>query len=108
MATCGRKFESINPWIEIGGQTTGTYRRSFGNPLGRNEETEEEMLDLLPARDCSQGITDHSTPPTAGVNNKWRYNSIPLNHLKPTGYVIHQQFNIQQLYIQPTLYLSVL
>ena len=28
--------------------------------------------------------------------------------LKPTGYVMHQQFNIQQLYALPTLYLCVL
>ena len=28
--------------------------------------------------------------------------------LKPTGYVMHQQFNIQQLYVLPTLYLCVL
>ena len=28
--------------------------------------------------------------------------------LKPTGHVIHQQFNIQQLYALPTLYLCVL
>ena len=28
--------------------------------------------------------------------------------LKPTGYVMHQQFNIQQLYALPTLYLRVL
>ena len=28
--------------------------------------------------------------------------------LKPTGYVIHQQFNIQQLNFLPTLYLCVL
>ena len=28
-----------------------------------------------------------------------------LNLLKPTGYVMHQQFNIQQLYALPTLYL---
>jgi hypothetical protein len=34
----------------------------------------------------------------------WR----PLNLLKPTGYVMHQQFNIQQLYVLPTLYLRVL
>jgi len=27
------------------------------------------------------------------------------NLLKPTGYVMHQQFNIQQLYALPTLYL---
>ena len=28
--------------------------------------------------------------------------------LKPTGYVMHQQFNIQQLYALSTLYLCVL
>ena len=28
--------------------------------------------------------------------------------LKPTGHVMHQQFNIQQLYVVPTLYLCVL
>jgi hypothetical protein len=35
---------------------------------------------------------------------------LPLyfNLLKPTGYVINQQFNIQQLYVLPTLYLCVL
>ena len=31
-----------------------------------------------------------------------------LNPLKPTGHVMHQQFNIQQLYALPTLYLCVL
>ena len=31
-----------------------------------------------------------------------------INHLKPTGYVMHRQFNIQQLYVLPTLYLCVL
>jgi hypothetical protein len=29
-------------------------------------------------------------------------------NLKPTGYVMHHQFNIQQLYVLPTLYLCVL
>ena len=28
-----------------------------------------------------------------------------FNLLKPIGYVMHQQFNIQQLYVLPTLYL---
>ena len=27
-----------------------------------------------------------------------------INLLKPTGHVMHQQFNIQQLYALPTLY----
>jgi len=31
-----------------------------------------------------------------------------INFLKPTGHVMHQQFNIQQLYALPTLYLCVL
>ena len=31
-----------------------------------------------------------------------------MNPLKPTGHVMHQQFNIQQLYALPTLYLCVL
>ena len=31
-----------------------------------------------------------------------------VNLLKPTGYVMHQQFNMQQLYVLHTLYLRVL
>ena len=31
-----------------------------------------------------------------------------LNVLKPTGHVMHQQFNIHQLYALPTLFLCVL
>ena len=31
-----------------------------------------------------------------------------FNLLKPTGHVMHHQFNIQQLYVLPTLYLCVL
>ena len=31
-----------------------------------------------------------------------------INLLKSTGYVMHQQFNIQQLYVLPTLYSCVL
>ena len=28
-----------------------------------------------------------------------------INLLKPTGHVMHQQFNIQQLYVLPTLFM---
>ena len=31
-----------------------------------------------------------------------------FNVLQPTGHVMHQQFNIQQLYVLSTLYLCVL
>ena len=33
---------------------------------------------------------------------------LDFNHLKSIGYVMHHQFNIQQLYAVPTLYLWVL
>ena len=36
-----------------------------------------------------------------------RHKITDINLLKPTGYVMHQQFNIQQLYAVPTLYLCV-
>ena len=31
-----------------------------------------------------------------------------INLLNPTAHVMHQQFNIQQLYVLPTLYVCVL
>jgi len=34
--------------------------------------------------------------------------TIKFNLLKPTGHVMHHQFNIQKLYALPTLYLFVL
>ena len=34
--------------------------------------------------------------------------TVRINLLNPTGHVMHQQFNIQQLYALPTLYLCVL
>ena len=40
--------------------------------------------------------------------NNWHFKGLVYLYLfclKPTGYVMHQQFNIQQLYVLPTLYL---
>ena len=34
--------------------------------------------------------------------------STHFNLLKSTGYIMHHQFNIQQMYVLPTLYLCVL
>jgi hypothetical protein len=41
-------------------------------------------------------------------NKECCYSLININLLKPTGHVMHQQFNIQQLYVLSTLYLCVL
>ena len=35
-------------------------------------------------------------------------NVVYINLLKPTDHVMHEEFNIQQLYVLPTLYLCVL
>ena len=45
---------------------------------------------------------------TDGLQKKKKQKFILLNRLKPTGHVIHQQFNIQQLYVLRALYLCVL
>jgi hypothetical protein len=37
-----------------------------------------------------------------------KYASLPFNLIKPTGHVMHHQFNIQHLYALPTLFLCVL
>ena len=41
-------------------------------------------------------------------NSTKNHTGININLLKPTGHVMHQQFNIQQLYVLPTLYSCVL
>ena len=40
--------------------------------------------------------------------NSSRIGHSEVNLLKPTGYAMHQHFNIRQLYVLPTLYLCVL
>ena len=42
------------------------------------------------------------------ITFSYSYAVFQINLLNPTDHVIHQQFNIQQLYVLPTLYLCVL
>ena len=42
------------------------------------------------------------------MNQQMHNGKICFNLLNPTGHVMHQQFNIQQLYVLHTLYLCVL
>ena len=52
-----------------------------------------------------------NNPTELTYSDIWKYFSISspyINLLKPTGHVMHQQFNIQQLYALPTLYLCIL
>ena len=43
-----------------------------------------------------------------GGDSVFSFSLVFCNLLKPTGHVMHKQFNIQQLYVLPTLYLCVL
>ena len=63
--------------------------------------------------------TEQGYPETAVYKQAWRANRLSasyeiivawniFNLLRPTGHVMHHQFNIQQLYALPTLYLCVL
>ena len=45
---------------------------------------------------------------TTQFHNVKLYHVLSVNLLQPTDHVMHQQFNIQQLYALPTLYLCVL
>ena len=57
---------------------------------------------LLPGTHLTGGWVGPKPSPDAMQNRKI------FNILKPTGHVTHHQFNIQQLYALPTLYLCVL
>ena len=59
---------------------------------------------------CKSTISVRRSEPNTATwktNAHMEANSI-INLLKPSGHVMHQQFNIQQLYVLPTLYLCVL
>ena len=49
-----------------------------------------------------------NAPKTACIYDPLQPDGEWINRLKPTGHVMRHQFNIQQLYVLPTLYLCVL
>ena len=63
---------------------------------------------------CDQLRSNSSRSPNLNASiikfsdSKFLISHLFINLLKPTGHVMHQQFNIQQLYVLPTLYLCVL
>ena len=73
-----------------------------------SKETDRQTDRQCSRQDCnpqSHEASGHRSTPQAA----WPLGSAHLfNLLNPTGHVMHQQFNIQQLYVLPTLYLCVL
>jgi hypothetical protein len=54
-------------------------------------------------------LDHYSVSRCIGHVGSWKvYMTKQINLLNPTGYLMHQQFNSQQLYVLPTLYLCVL
>jgi len=58
------------------------------------------------SRSALNSTQESSLPPVDKAERP--RSAFDINLLKPTGHVTHQQFNIQQLYALPTLYLCVL
>ena len=65
-------------------------------------KTNQLMLYKAKVGVCSDIHTKHST------QSEHHVEFLNVNLLKPTGHVMNQQFNIQQLYVLPTPYLCVL
>ena len=65
-------------------------------------KTKQLMMYKAKVTLCSEIRTKHSK------QSEHHVEFLNVNLLKPTGHVTHQQFNIQQLYVLPTLYLCVL
>ena len=65
------------------------------------------MISTLPFPSYALYTYHGSTDYDVLVYSGFHRNSVPwiINLLKPTGHVMHQKFNIQQLYVLPTLYL---
>ena len=63
-----------------------------------------ESLNIVFLRVSLKACVDKQTR----CNTSYEWPLLSINLLKPTGHVMHQQFNIQQLYVLPTLYLCVL
>jgi hypothetical protein len=83
-------------------------QKSSGRPLTAEYDVERVRASFphSPKRSTGTAAKDLSMSKTT----VWRVlrKSLVFNLLKPTGYVMHQQFNIQQLYAVLTLYLFVL
>ena len=77
--------------------------------VSATEETYEQKKKILQARtgDKNQIIQAHLDY-SEDIQPAPSHSPDALNLLKTTGHVTHQQFNIQQLYVLPTLYLCVL
>ena len=96
----------IGGWV---GPRVGLDGREKSQPLpGFDPRTvqpvESRCTDRAIAAQSELLLYNHDISPSCNIDSA----SFDINLLKPTGHVMHHQFNIQQLYVLPTLYLCVL
>jgi hypothetical protein len=75
--------------------------------LSMCQSRRHQFDDLFPISIFNKNIIFSSKLSTAGRIDPWKKTS-NFKLLKPNIYLLHQHFNIQQLYALPTLYLCVL
>ena len=86
----GWHIHMVKEWQWTGRLSRNSLRIRRGQTVSNRWESHHHL------RQCS--LRAERTLPTA-LSGHW------FSLLKPTGYVMHQQFNIQQLYALPTMYL---
>ena len=91
--------------IEKGSATSQSVENSFGISYGPVlTHTTEELINHVYGYKQTIHIRYLGLPVKLQAQTHLRQ----FNLLKPTGHVMHQQFNIQQLYVLPAVYLCVL
>ena len=109
---CMRNLESIPPCL----QECNTVMLG-GSNVGERQSTLFSSLRLMASCGSLPSYVVRCVPTTCLFDKCANYLctvvTLPVPHdafnlLKPTGHVMHHQFNIQQLYALPTLYLCVL
>ena len=92
-----RPFETFESISQI-------TQRHFPEDIAWHSREQLGVLKDVDTKLCVSYVVRNSLPPDRHALCLNFY----INLLKPTGHVMHQQFNIQQLYVLPTLYLFVL
>ena len=93
----------VGPSVKVNPRGSSWYLLGLKNWTCTFSETSETNY-----RPITYNVLEERRSLGFNVNSKIPELSIFLNLLTPTGHVMHQQFNIQQFYVLPTLYLCVL
>ena len=92
--------------LSVGTGASFFFPRSMELTIHFHRVSRSRMGGAVPPLSRTPSWRAHGQPDTRSISKPPFFPDI--NPLTPTGHVMHQQFNIQQLYALPTLYLCVL